>query len=328
MKEEDSSSINNVHGKYSVTDLLQDDCVIENIEGTFYSIKYRGITIIIMKNNGYINCSKICKIKNKYFSRWLRLSTSKALIDINNNKSLDTVIIKVYGKGKKLIITGFYLKQNMTHYVMEWIGDDDFTNDIYKMINFYNTLYGNNELRIVSYKNTLCPFIELGRCYYGKKCKYIHGDQCDICGLYILHPTDINQRISHKKTCLVDRDCLIVFKRSNSKKCGICIEEISEKHISEQYFGILPSCKHVFCLSCIRRWADTTRNTDTENTCPECRIVFPFIIPNRYWVDDKYEKKILSNRYKKMILTKNNYNNHKNIITFMANSWFYLTNLE
>ncbi|ART91590.1 N1R/p28 family protein [Fowlpox virus] len=303
MKEDDSSNINNIHGKYSVSDLSQDDYVIECIDGSFDSIKYRDIKVIIMKNNGYVNCSKLCKMRNKYFSRWLRLSTSKALLDIYNNKSVDNAIVKVYGKGKKLIITGFYLKQNMIRYVIEWIGDD-FTNDIYKMINFYNALFGNDELKIVSCENTLCPFIELGRCYYGKKCKYIHGDQCDICGLYILHPTDINQRVSHKKTCLVDRDSLIVFKRSTSKKCGVCIEEINKKHISEQYFGILPSCKHIFCLSCIRRWADTTRNTDTENTCPECRIVFPFIIPSRYWIDNKYDKKILYNRYKKMIFTK------------------------
>lgn len=54
---------------------------------------------------------------------------------------------------------------------------------------------------------TLCPYIQSTitradgsiSCKYGDRCIYQHGDLCDICGTYCLHPTDQNQRKNHEK---------------------------------------------------------------------------------------------------------------------------------
>lgn len=58
---------------------------------------------------------------------------------------------------------------------------------------------------------TLCPYIQTSitksdgtiSCKYGERCPYQHGELCDICGSYCLHPTDENQRKTHQKVCAV-----------------------------------------------------------------------------------------------------------------------------
>lgn len=42
--------------------------------------------------------------------------------------------------------------------------------------------------------------------------------------------------------------------------CSICMDVVVQKaNPSERRFGILSSCNHIFCLSCIRKWR-CTRN--------------------------------------------------------------------
>lgn len=56
---------------------------------------------------------------------------------------------------------------------------------------------------------TICPYIQTTitksdgtiSCKYGDRCPYQHGELCDICGSYCLHPTDKNQRKTHQKVC-------------------------------------------------------------------------------------------------------------------------------
>lgn len=45
------------------------------------------------------------------------------------------------------------------------------------------------------------------------------------------------------------------LQASQDKVCSICMEVILEKaSASERRFGILSSCSHTYCLSCIRQW--------------------------------------------------------------------------
>lgn len=58
--------------------------------------------------------------------------------------------------------------------------------------------------------STLCPYIQSTitksdgtiSCKYGERCPYQHGDLCDICGSFCLHPTDQNQRKTHEKVSI------------------------------------------------------------------------------------------------------------------------------
>ncbi|XP_077358121.1 E3 ubiquitin-protein ligase makorin-2 [Festucalex cinctus] len=152
--------------------------------------------------------------------------------------------------------------------------------------------------------NQLCPYAAAGRCFYEDGCPYLHGDQCEVCRLRVLHPHDGEQRRAHEKMCLLafERDMEKAFaaQLSQDKVCSICMEVVVQKAIpSERRFGILSSCCHIFCLACIRQWR-CTRNFSNKiiKSCPECRVVSEFVIPSVYWVEEQEDKDNLIELFK------------------------------
>ncbi|ODM92718.1 putative E3 ubiquitin-protein ligase makorin-1 [Orchesella cincta] len=119
----------------------------------------------------------------------------------------------------------------------------------------------------------LCPYAMVGECRYGFKCVLLLRLLSQSC----LHPsTPPNER--HTKECVEqhekDMELSFAVARSIDKICGICYEKVMAKNPpGEQRFGILPSCAHCYCLSCIRRWRQA-RQFDNKiiRACPECRV--------------------------------------------------------
>ncbi|KAJ8258647.1 hypothetical protein COCON_G00176590 [Conger conger] len=150
----------------------------------------------------------------------------------------------------------------------------------------------------------LCPYAAAGQCHYGNSCSYLHGDMCEICRLQVLHPHDPEQRRAHEKMCMmafeVDMEKAFAAQHSQDKVCSICMEVVYEKAVpSERRFGILSSCCHTYCLSCIRQWR-CAKQFDNKiiKSCPECRVVSEFVIPSVYWVEDQQEKNRLIEEFK------------------------------
>ncbi|XP_029990044.1 E3 ubiquitin-protein ligase makorin-2 isoform X1 [Sphaeramia orbicularis] len=150
----------------------------------------------------------------------------------------------------------------------------------------------------------LCPYAAAGHCYYRDTCPYLHGDVCEVCGLQVLHPHDAEQRRAHKKMCLLafeaDMEKAFAAQLSQDKVCSICMEVVVQKvNPSDRRFGILSSCCHTFCLSCIRQWR-CTRNFSNKivKSCPECRVISEFVIPSVYWVEDQSDKDHLVELFK------------------------------
>lgn len=54
--------------------------VTREIDERFCYIKYDKFELIMMKENGFINATKLCKFGGKDFHRWKRLDYSKELI--------------------------------------------------------------------------------------------------------------------------------------------------------------------------------------------------------------------------------------------------------
>ncbi|XP_068134372.1 E3 ubiquitin-protein ligase makorin-1 isoform X2 [Hyperolius riggenbachi] len=159
-------------------------------------------------------------------------------------------------------------------------------------------------------KKQLCRYAAMGECCYGESCIYVHGDTCDMCGLEVLHPSDMSQRSEHIKCCIEahekDMELSFAVQRSKDIQCGICMEVVYEKtNPSDRRFGILSNCNHSYCLRCIRRWRSAKQfESKIIKSCPECRITSNFVIPSEYWVEEKEDKQKLILKYKEAMSNK------------------------
>lgn len=105
----------------------------------------------------------------------------------------------------------------------------------------------------------LCPYTtKEGVCVNLATCTNVHGEFCDMCERFVLHPYNEDERKKHLQECIKqhekDMELSFAIQRSKEKACGVCFEVIMEKANGEQRFGILPNCNHCFCLTCIRKW--------------------------------------------------------------------------
>ncbi|KAH7621682.1 hypothetical protein Ndes2526B_g02493 [Nannochloris sp. 'desiccata'] len=133
-------------------------------------------------------------------------------------------------------------------------------------------------------------------------CPLAHGDWCETCNHYALHPVDMDAREAHVMECHARHERLEAIRRSAHVECGICMEKVIEKSIpSERRFGLL-NCEHAFCLSCIRSWRQQyATGADVEQalrTCPICRTGAHFITPTSVWPATPEEREAIILGYK------------------------------
>ena len=87
-----------------------------------------------------------------------------------------------------------------------------------------------------------------------------------ICGRYMLHPHNEEQRKEHSSECHARHDRLAALRHSQGVECCVCLERVLDKPTAaERKFGLL-SCEHPFCLGCIRGWRshhESGADTDT-----------------------------------------------------------------
>ena len=150
------------------------------------------------------------------------------------------------------------------------------------------------QLTIADAEESQCKYYKTNECRYGERCVYVHASPCNQCGRNCLHPTHKPQRRFHRKNCLKkDQNGLehSFTVKMKEKTCGICLDVVQEKPKEEAMFGILSSCTHCFCFSCIKTWQ--ARQGEDIVHCPECRQVSN-ILKSSVWTEDSQEKQILS----------------------------------
>ncbi|XP_035783992.1 probable E3 ubiquitin-protein ligase makorin-1 [Anopheles albimanus] len=157
---------------------------------------------------------------------------------------------------------------------------------------------------VISANTQLCTYFERhGYCPLDDCCS-VHGQLCELCGKYALHPMNQEQQRKHNAECIkqheLDMEHSFAVQRSRDKTCGVCLEIILEKPPREQRFGILPNCNHIFCLDCIRTWRKMSNfENNIKRGCPTCRTPSDFVCPSFVWVESGEEKERLIRDYKK-----------------------------
>src|SRR5271156_4527117 len=57
------------------------DIAFEQISGNYWHATYGPFRVIMMKDSGYINATKMCSSGGKEYTKWLRLQNSRQLIE-------------------------------------------------------------------------------------------------------------------------------------------------------------------------------------------------------------------------------------------------------
>nr|WCB86993.1 CPPV182 N1R/p28-like protein [Cooks petrelpox virus] len=128
------------------------DLVTREIDERFCYIKYDTFELIMMKENGFINATKLCKLGGKEFKKWIRLDGSKELIktveETNSIWKINPtrpdvaqleIIITVSNEGKndkKYEISGSYVHQDLIPHIASWISPL-FAIKVSKIVNCY-----------------------------------------------------------------------------------------------------------------------------------------------------------------------------------------------
>ncbi|UOX38637.1 KilA N domain protein [Finch poxvirus] len=123
--------------------------VTREIDERFCYIKYDQFNLIMMKENNYINATKLCKLGGKEFKKWVRLEGSKELIktveEANNywkikssDSDLNRMILEVkneYNIECQYEVAGYYVHPDLLPHICSWISP--FAIKVSKIINCY-----------------------------------------------------------------------------------------------------------------------------------------------------------------------------------------------
>ncbi|QRM16126.1 n1r/p28-like protein [Albatrosspox virus] len=150
------------------------ELVTREIDERFCYIKYDTFELIMMKENNYINATKLCKLEGKEFYNWRKLEGSRELVkkveEINNfwkvksppsdQKGLDIIItIESEGRnGKKYEVAGSYVHPDLIPHIASWISPS-FAVKVSKIINCY--VSGKYEFKLKERENKIDELMEL-----------------------------------------------------------------------------------------------------------------------------------------------------------------------
>ena len=99
------------------------DLIFENINDEYAYGKYGDFNVIIMKKNGYINVTKLCKHGGKDFKHWVGTQQSQELFkglktELGIEQPLITIRRSVVGN---LLVTGTYAHPDLVPHIASWV---------------------------------------------------------------------------------------------------------------------------------------------------------------------------------------------------------------
>ncbi|UWX11383.1 CRPV-274 [Crowpox virus] len=132
--------------------------VTDHIDDRFSWVRYNDFEIIVMKENGYVNATKLCILGNKRLSDWLNMETTKELIReaeyVNRNwkaksfymNDIKGVILDIESEDYVYEVSGCYIHQDLISHITSWISPL-FSLKVSKIMNYYTMSKYERELR-------------------------------------------------------------------------------------------------------------------------------------------------------------------------------------
>jgi len=115
------------------------ELICESIDDKFAYAKYGEFKVMMMKDNGYINVTKLCKEGEKEFFHWKSLESSKKFLDsfskgLNIPKS-DLLII-INSGNTNVLTRGTYAHPDLVPHIASWV-NHDFAIKVSKIVKDY-----------------------------------------------------------------------------------------------------------------------------------------------------------------------------------------------
>ncbi|AYP74188.1 N1R/p28-like protein [Fowlpox virus] len=106
--------------------------VTDDINEHFCHVQYDKLNLIMMKENGFINATKLCRLGNKHFKDWLKLEKSKELIKevghscktISSYTDLKGLFMKIkneHNEKYRCDVEGTYVHPDLIPHIISWI---------------------------------------------------------------------------------------------------------------------------------------------------------------------------------------------------------------
>lgn len=102
--------------------LVHEDIKAKHKLYTFGKAKYGDLEVVVLKEKGYINATKMCALGGKAYKNWSRLDSANDLfkeVSLSAQKCSDSLSIQITGNQAEII--GTYLHQDIIVHVASWV---------------------------------------------------------------------------------------------------------------------------------------------------------------------------------------------------------------
>ncbi|ARF02695.1 SWPV1-092 [Shearwaterpox virus] len=97
--------------------------ITRHIDNRFCYVRYGNLELIMLKENGFINATKLCNLANKKFRNWRQLKSAKDLIKTLSYKH-NIRVIKEIGLMSDCLyryeLVGTYVHRDLIPYIISW----------------------------------------------------------------------------------------------------------------------------------------------------------------------------------------------------------------
>ena len=103
------------------------ELICESIDDKFAYAKYGEFKVIMMRDNGYINVSNLCKEGGKEFKQWMSLEYSNAFLDSFSTDlgiPSSNLLIHINGSNTNVLTRGTYAHPDLVPHIASWVSSE------------------------------------------------------------------------------------------------------------------------------------------------------------------------------------------------------------